>query len=120
MKDKRDMDDLLPFMLDGGNEATGLPNQFRNNYGAAAVPYLLKALAQASSPFVRLQSAEQLVFMNEKAGVKYLYEAVLHRNELPNGAAQAGEIKQFAWAYMGFSKQALTMDELEKFLKKKF
>lgn len=119
-KDKKDMDDILPFMLEGGREAAGLPYQFRNNYGAAAMPYLLKALAQASSPFVRLQSAEQLVFMNDKAGAKYLYEAVLHRNELQNGAAQAGEIKQFAWAYMGFSKQALTMNELEKFLKERF
>jgi hypothetical protein len=118
-KDKRDMDDLLPFMLEGGREAAGLPYQFRNNYGAAAVPYLLKALAQASSPFVRLQSAQQLVFMNEKAGVKYLYEAVLHRNELPNGTAQAGEIRQFALDYMGLPKQA-TMDELETFLKTRF
>jgi hypothetical protein len=115
-KDKRDMDDLLPFMLDG---ASSLPYQFRNMYGAAAVPYLLKALTQSSSPFVRLQSAEQLVLMNEKAGVRYLYEAVLHRNELRNGAAQAEEIRQFAWNHMGFSKQALTMEELEKSLKKK-
>lgn len=58
--------------------------------------------------------------MNEKAGVKYLYEAVLHRNELPNGAAQAEEIRQFAWNHMGFPKQPLTMDELEKSLKARF
>jgi HEAT repeat protein len=115
-KDKRDMDDLLPFMLDG---TTSLPYQFRNNYGTAALPYLLKALAQAPSPFVRLQSAEQLVFMNEKAGVKYLYEAVLHRNELPNGTAQAGEIMQFAVNHLGFQNQGLRMDELERFLKNK-
>jgi hypothetical protein len=116
-KDKRDMDDLLPFVLDG---ASSLPYQFRNMYGAAAVPYLLKALTQSSSPFVRLQSAEQLVFMNEKAGVKYLYQAVLHRNELPNGAAQAGEIMQFAVNHLGFQNRGFRMDELERFLKKKF
>ncbi len=113
-KDKNDMDDLLPFMLDG---ASSLPYLFRNNYGVAAAPYLLKALAESSSPFVRLQSAEQLVFMNEKAGIKYLYEAILHRDELPNGQAQAGEIMQFAVSYMGFPKQDFSkMDELEKFL----
>ncbi|SRR6266436_687508 len=115
-KDKRDMDDLLPFMLDG---ASSLAYQFRNMYGTAAVPYLLKALTQSSSPFVRLQSAEQLVFMNEKAGSKYLYEAVQHRNELPNGAAQAEEIMQFAVNHFGFQNQGLGMDELERFLKKK-
>ena len=118
-KDKRDTDDLLPFILRGGREASSLPYQFRNSYGAASLPYLLKALNQASSPFVRLQAAEQLILMNEKAGFKYLYEAVLHRNELPNGTAQAEEIRQFAISYMGLPKERFSMDDLLKFLRAK-
>ncbi len=116
-KDKRDMDDLIPFMLHGGREAASLPYHFRDSYGPAAIPYLLQALAEASSPFVRLQSARELVLMGERAGVRYLYEAVLHRDELPNGSAQAEEIREFAWGYMGFPKESTTMDDLVRFLK---
>jgi hypothetical protein len=118
-KDKRDMDDLMPFMLHGGREVASLPYHFRNSYGQAAMPYLLSALAEASSPFVRLQSARELVLMGERAGVRYLYEAVLHRDELPNGRAQAEEIRVFAWGYMGFPKQSTTMDDLVTFLRGK-
>ena len=82
-KDQKDMDDLLPFMLQGGREAASLPYVFRNSYGAVALPYLLKAVAQARSPFARLQAAFQLIHLNDKAGVKYLFEVVLRREELP-------------------------------------
>jgi hypothetical protein len=110
------MDDLFPFMIAG---QSSLPYHFRNSYGAAATPYLLKALAESSLPFVRLQSAEQLVFMNEKAGFQYLYEAVRGRSELPNGRAQAGEIMVFAVNHLGFPNQNFSrMDELEFFLKR--
>ena len=33
-KDQKDMDDLLPFMLQGGKEAASLPEVFRNSYGS--------------------------------------------------------------------------------------
>lgn len=118
-KDRRDMDDLLPFVLGGGSEASGLPYHFRNSYGAAAVPYLRQALERARSPFVRLGAARELVHTGERAGVRYMYEAVLRRGELPNGEAQAEEIRQFAWDHMGFPKQATAMDDLVRFLKGK-
>ena len=118
-KNEKDMDDLLPFMLQGGGEAASLPYVFRNSYGAAAVPYLRKAVAQANSPFTRLQAAFQLVHLSDKTGVEYLLEAVLHRGTLPNGTAQAGEIRQFATDYMGFPKEATNMEDLVKFLKSK-
>ena len=118
-KDPKDMDDLLPFMLRGGKEASSLPYVFRNSYGAAAAPYLRKAVAQASSPFARLQAAFQLIHLNDKTGVQYLFDAVLHRDELANGTAQAGEIRQFATDYMGFPRDSANMEDLLKFLKSK-
>ncbi len=118
-KDPKDMDDLLPFMLEGGREASTLPYVFRNSYGALALPYLRKAVTQASSPFARLQAAFQLIHLNDKAGVKYLFEAVLHREELQNGMAQAGEIRQFAMDHMGFPRESATMGDLLRFLKTK-
>jgi hypothetical protein len=117
-KDQKDMDDLLPFMLQGGREAASLPYVFRNSYGAVALPYLLKAVAQARSPFARLQAAFELIHLNDKAGIRYLFEAVLHREELPNGMAQAGEIRQFATDYMGFPRGS-NMEDLLKFLRSK-
>jgi len=116
-KDKRDLDDLMPFMLHGGREVASLPYHFRDSYELAAIPYLLRALGEALSPFVRLQAARELVLMGETAGVRYLYEAVLHRDELPNSRAQAEEIREFAWGYMGFPKQSTTMGDLVRFLK---
>lgn len=118
-KDPKDMDDLLPFMLHSGKEAAALPYVFRNNYGAAALPYLREAVAQATNPFARLQSAFQLIHLNDRTGVKYLYEAVLHRNELSNGTAQAGEILGFATQYMGYPRDSRDMDDLLNFLKGK-
>ena len=118
-KNQKDMDDLLPFMLQGGREAASLPYVFRNSYGAVAVPYLRKAVAQANSPFARLQAAFQLVHLSDNTGIEYLLEAVLHRGTLPNGTAQAGEIRQFATNYMGFPKDAANMEDLVKFLKSK-
>ncbi len=72
-KDRRDMDDLLPFMLGGGSEASGLPYHFRNSYGAVAVPYLRRSLEQAESPFVRLGAARELIHMGERADPKASY-----------------------------------------------
>jgi hypothetical protein len=118
-KDQKDMDDLLPFMLQGGREAASLPYVFRNSYGPVALPYLLKAVAQANSPFARLEAAFQLIHMNEKAGVKYLFEAVLRREELPNGMTQAGEIRQFATEHMGFPRDSANMEDLLEFLNSK-
>lgn len=118
-KDPKDMDDLLPFMLEASREASSLPYVFRNSYGAVALPYLRKAVTQASSPFARLQAAFQLIHLKDEAGVKYLFEAVLHREELPNGMAQAGEIRQFAMDYMGFPRASVTMEDLLSFLKTK-
>ena len=118
-KNEIDMDDLLPFMLQGGGEAESLPYVFRHSYGAAAVPYLRKAVAKANSPFTRLQAAFQLVHLSDKTGVEYLLEAVLHRGTLPNGTAQAGEIRQFATDYMGFPKDTANMEDVVKFLESK-
>jgi HEAT repeat protein len=118
-KDPKDMDDLLPFMLHSGQEASALPYVFRNSYGTAALPYLRQAVAEATNPFVRLQSAFQLIHLNDKTGVKYLYEAVLHRNELPNGPTQAQEIRQFATDYMGYPRDSRDVDDLLNFLKGK-
>jgi len=80
---------------------------------------LLRALAGANSPFVRLQTAFELTLLNEKAGVRYLYEAVLRRDDLSNGIAQAGEIRQFAIDRLGFSKDDPNLADLEAFLKSK-
>jgi len=118
-KDPKDMDDLLPFMLQGGREAASLPYVFRNSYGVVALSYLRKAVAQASSPFARLQAAFELIHLNDKTGVRYVFEAVVHREELPNGMAQAGEIRQFATDYMGFPRDSGNMEDLLKFLRSK-
>ena len=76
-------------------------------------------MAQASSPFARLQAAFELIHLNDKTGVRYLVEAVVHREELPNGMAQAGEIRQFAMTYMGYPGDSANMEDLLKFLKSK-
>jgi len=76
-------------------------------------------VAQASYPFARLQAAFQLIHLNDKTGVQYLFDAVLHRDELANGTAQAGEIRQFATDYMGFPRDSGNMEDLLKFLKSK-
>jgi hypothetical protein len=117
-RDPKDLDSLLPFLLEGGSEAATLPYHLRNSYGDAAVPYLLRALADADSPFVRLQTAFELVLLNEKAGVRYLYEAVLRRNEISN-KAQASEIRQFAIDRLGFPKNDSSLSDLEMLLKSK-
>src|SRR5437660_5964097 len=88
-KDQKDMEDLMAFMLRGDRASWQLPYVFRNSYGAAAVPYLKRALAESPSSQVRLQAAFQLVHLKENDGVKYLYEMIARRNEMPNGAAQA-------------------------------
>ena len=51
--------------------------------------------------------------------MRYLYEAVLRRNDLSNGTAQAGEIRQFAIDRLGFQKDDLNLADLERFLKAK-
>ena len=117
-RDPKDLDSLLLFLLEGGSEAASLPYHLRNSYGAAAVPYLLRALVDAHSPLVRLQTAFELVMLNEKAGVRYLYEAVLRRNEISN-KGQAGEIRQFAIDRLGFPKDNPSLSDLEMFLKSK-
>jgi hypothetical protein len=119
-KDPNDIEDLFAFMMKDNRAASNLPYIFRNNYGAAAEPYLLKALAQAPSPFTRLQAAEQLIYLNNnKAGITYLFEAIRDRERLPNGRAQAGEIMAFVKNHMGFQGDWQDMDGLLEFLKSK-
>src|SRR5215472_4768532 len=118
-RDTKDLDSFEPFLLEGGREAASLPYHLRNSYGAAAVPCLLRALAGANSPFVRLQTAFELTLLNEKAGVIYLYQAVLRRDEVSNGIAQASEIKQFAIDRLGFPKGDPDLPDLGAFLKSK-
>jgi hypothetical protein len=117
-RDSKDLESLAPFLIEGGSEAASLPYHLRDSYGGAAVPYLLRALAEAHSPLVRLQAAFELVLMNEKAGARYLYEAVLHRNEVSN-KGEAGEIRQFAIDRLGFPKDDANLADLESFLKSK-
>jgi hypothetical protein len=119
-RDANDMDDLFPFMLKDNRAAASLPYVFRYNYGPAAEPYLLKALAEAPSAFTRLQAASELIHLNNnKAGITYLYEAIRDREKLPNGRAQAGEILVFAKSYMGFQGDWQDLDSLLEFLKSK-
>ena len=59
-RDPTDMEILLPIMLGDSRGASSLPYQFRISYGAAAIPYLRKARAEAHGRFTRDAAAEEL------------------------------------------------------------
>ncbi len=59
-QDPADMEALLPFMLEDSQVARNLPYHFRNSYGAAALPYLRKAVTEAKSEAARREAEKEL------------------------------------------------------------
>ena len=65
-RDSKDMDTLLPFMLEESPAARSLPYHFRNSYGGAALPYLRKALTEAKSEATRREAEKELRLLERK------------------------------------------------------
>jgi hypothetical protein len=63
-----------------------LPYHLMQAYGAAAVPYLEKAIAESPYVFVRLQSAEQLVPRGSPIAFRFFLDTV---NQNPFYKAEA-------------------------------
>jgi hypothetical protein len=64
-RDPKDMPDLLPFMLEHSPAATSLPYHFRNSYGKAAIPYLERAVKDATSEFTRRAAEKELKILQK-------------------------------------------------------
>lgn len=75
-RDPKDMDCLLPFMLEDSCAARSLPYHFRNAYGVAAVPYLEKAVAAAKSDVIRRDAKKELSVLNARGNAEQDESAV--------------------------------------------
>jgi hypothetical protein len=93
-RDPADMKTLLPFMLEDSQRARSLPYHFRNSYGKAAIPALLKAMKEAEGERVREEAALQLVHLGVGEGFDYLRDAVL------NNPKSLDRIRQWALDYL--------------------
>ena len=65
-RDPKDMDTLLPFMLEESPAARSLPYAFRYSYGEAALSYLRKALTEAKSEATRREAEKELRLLERK------------------------------------------------------
>lgn len=63
-RDTKDMDSLLPFMLEDPPATRSLPYLFRKAYGVAAAPYLRKAIAEAKSEAIRQKAEKELKILH--------------------------------------------------------
>jgi hypothetical protein len=59
-RDPKDMDSLLPFMLEDSPAAGSLPYHFLNSYGLTAIPYLERAAKEARSEAARREATKEL------------------------------------------------------------
>lgn len=58
------------------HRAASLPYALRNSYGDAAIPYLLRSLAQSPQVFVRTNCARELILVNHPAGFAFVASAI--------------------------------------------
>src|ERR1017187_183408 len=65
-RDPKDMDTLLPFMLEESPAARSLPYAFRYSYDEAALPYLRKVLTEAKTETTRREAEKELKLLEHK------------------------------------------------------
>lgn len=119
-RDPKDMEFLLPFMLENSRASRSLPYHFRNSYGEASVPYLTKALSDAKSPVTRLKAAFELVHLRIPDGFRYLHNVALQDPE-PEGkrSRHLERIKQFARDYLGLPRVGSSKEDIAAHIEKK-
>ena len=64
-RDPKDMEILLPYMLEDSHASRFLPYHFRNSYGEASIPYLKKAIAKAKSEATRSEAKKELKYIQD-------------------------------------------------------
>jgi hypothetical protein len=69
-KDPADLPRLAQFLQ------PSLPNVLRNNYGAAALPYLRDAMERSTVPGVPVACAEELMYAGDAAGFAFALKAI--------------------------------------------
>lgn len=71
-RDQKDMEALLPYMLEDSHASRFLPYHFRNSYSDASIPYLKKAIAEAKSEATRCEAKKELTYIQsvKKKNVK--------------------------------------------------
>jgi hypothetical protein len=65
-RDPKDMEPLLPFMLEDSKASRSLPYHFRNSYGKASMPYLKKAVTEAKSEATRREAEKELKILEKQ------------------------------------------------------
>jgi hypothetical protein len=65
-RDPKDMESLLPFMLEDSQASRSLPYHFRNSYGKASLPYLKKAVSEAKSEATRREAKKELQILESQ------------------------------------------------------
>jgi hypothetical protein len=119
-RDPKDMEKLLPFMLEDSRASGSLPYHFRNSYGEASVPYLKKTLLEAKSAGTRLGAAIELVHLRIPDGFRYLHKIALLDPE-PEGkrGRHLARIRQFAVDYLELPRSDSSKHAIAAHIEKK-
>jgi len=112
-RDPKDMEALLPYMLEDSHASRSLPYHFRNSYGDASIPHLKKALSDAKSQITRLEAAFELVHLRIPAGFQYIHATAL-QDPKPEGkrSRSLDRIRQFARDYLELPKDVSSKENI--------
>lgn len=119
-RDPKDMESLLPFMLEDSQASRALPYHFRNSYGQQSIPYLKKAISESKSASARLEAAFELVHLRIPEGFRYLVTTALQDPE-PDAkhTRHLDRIKQFAIDYLELPRSTSSKEAIVAHIEKK-
>ncbi len=118
-REPKDMSTLLPYMLEDSSASRSLPYHFRNGYGKASIPFLVKALTEAKRSTTQFAAAKELVHLRVPDGFQYLQTKMLAAPKPEDRRNPPREkIRGFAWDYLQLPRDVTSPEEVAEHIAK--